>query len=90
MKQREELKIYLDASIEERADRRYQEMKQRGEAVEYDAILSMLRERDDIDSTREIAPLKPAEDAIVIDSDRLNIQEVFTRILEIIEKQRVQ
>jgi cytidylate kinase len=85
-----DLKIYLDASIEERALRRYQELKMRGEAVEYDAILSMLRERDNIDSTREFAPLKAAEDAIVIDTDRLDIQEVFTRILEIFEEQRVQ
>jgi cytidylate kinase len=85
-----ELKIYLDASLEERAKRRYQEMNQRGEAVDYDAIMSMLRERDNIDSTREIAPLKPAEDAIVIDTDRLNIQEVFTRILEIFKEQSVQ
>ena len=60
-----ELKIYLDASTEERANRRYQELKQRGEAVDYDAILSMLRERDNIDSTREIAPLKPAEFVII-------------------------
>jgi cytidylate kinase len=85
-----ELKIYLDASLEERAKRRYQEMNQRGEAVDYDAIMSMLRERDNIDSTREIAPLKPAEDAIVIDTDRLNIKEVFTRILEIFKEQSVQ
>jgi cytidylate kinase len=85
-----DLKIYLDASLEERADRRYQEMKQRGEGIDYDSILSMLRERDHIDSTREIAPLKPADDAIVIDTDRLNIMEVFDRIIEIFAENRVQ
>ena len=83
-----DLKIYLDASLGERANRRYKELKNRGEDVKYDAILSMLRERDRIDSTRDFAPLKPADDAIVIDSDKLNIQEVFTRIFEIINQRR--
>jgi len=83
-----DLKIYLDASLEERANRRYKELINRGEDVEYYAILSMLRERDRIDSTRDFAPLKPADDAIVIDSDKLNIQEVFTKIFEIINQRR--
>lgn len=83
-----DLKIYLDASLGERANRRYKELKNRGEDVKYNAILSMLRERDRIDSTRDFAPLKPADDAIVIDSDKLNIQEVFTRIFEIINQRR--
>jgi cytidylate kinase len=83
-----DLKIYLDASLEERANRRYKELKNRGEDVKYNTILSMLRERDRIDSTRDFAPLKPADDAIVIDSDKLNIQEVFTRIFEIINQRR--
>jgi cytidylate kinase len=83
-----DLKIYLDASIEERANRRYQELINRGEEVEYESILSTLRERDRIDSTREIAPLKPAGDAVVVDTDRLNIQEVFTKVLEIIKGHR--
>lgn len=75
-----DLKIFLDASLEVRARRRYDEQRQRGESVEYDSILSMLRERDRIDSTREVAPLKIAEDAVVIDTDELNIQEVFEKI----------
>jgi len=85
-----DLKIYLDASLEERAGRRYHERIQRGEDVDYDSILAMLRERDQIDSTREFAPLKPADDSIVIDTDGLNIQQVFATILELTEKHCVQ
>jgi cytidylate kinase len=85
-----DLKIYLDASLEERARRRYQERIQRREDVDYDSILAMLRERDQIDSTREFAPLKPADDSIVIDTDGLNIQQVFATIVELTEKHRVQ
>ena len=84
-----DLKIYLDASLEERAIRRYKELIQRGDAVDYDSVLSMLRERDRIDTTREIAPLKSADDAIVIYTDGMNIQEVFARILEVIDKSLV-
>ena len=83
------LKIYLDASVEERASRRYKEMLQRGETVDYDSVLSMLRDRDRIDSTREIAPLKTADDAIVINTDGLNIEKVFAMILEFAEKPHV-
>lgn len=83
------LKIYLDASVEERVSRRYKEMIHRGETVDYDSILSMLRDRDRIDSTREIAPLKTADDAIVINTDGLNIEEVFAMILELAEKPHV-
>ena len=85
-----DLKIYLEASLEERARRRYHERIQRREDVDYDSILAMLRERDQIDSTREFAPLKPADDSIVIDTDGLNIQQVFATIVELTEKHRVQ
>jgi len=85
-----DLKIYLEASLEERARRRYHERIQRREDVDYDSILAMLRERDRIDSTREFAPLKPADDSIVIDTDRLNIQQVFATIVKLAEKHRVQ
>lgn len=78
-----ELKIYLDASIEARAMRRYNECIQRGDSVTYEHILSSLKERDHIDSTRETAPLKAAEDAVVIDSTDKSPDEVFGRVLEI-------
>ncbi|MEE9188705.1 MAG: (d)CMP kinase [Anaerolineales bacterium] len=85
-----DLKIYLEASLEERARRRYHERIQRREDVDYNSILAMLRERDRIDSTREFAPLKPADDSIVIDTDGLNIQQVFATIVKLAEKHRVQ
>jgi cytidylate kinase len=78
-----DLKIYLDASAEERARRRYDEIIARGEHADYDEILAKVIERDRIDSTRDVAPLKIAEDAIVVDSDNLNAEEVFQQILQL-------
>ena len=75
-----DLKIYLDASAEERARRRYDEILARGGQADYDEILSKVRERDHIDSTRVVAPLRPAEDAVIIDSDRMNAEDVFEKV----------
>lgn len=80
------LKIYLVASVEERARRRYEEKKQRGDPADYDEILIMMKRRDKIDSTREIAPLRPAEDAIVIDSDNLNAEQILQMVIDILVK----
>ncbi|NLN70629.1 MAG: (d)CMP kinase [Chloroflexi bacterium] len=79
-----DLKIYLDASAEVRAQRRYQEMINRGEAADYEAVLRSLKNRDQIDSTREIAPLKVVEDAVVINSDDLGIEEVLEKAKELV------
>ena len=76
-----DLKIYLDASAEERARRRYDEIVARGETADYDEILAKVIERDRIDSTRDVAPLKVADDAVIVDSDHLNAEEVFQHIL---------
>ena len=76
-----DLKIYLIATAEERARRRYDEIIARGERADYHEILDKVIERDRIDSTRDVAPLKPAEDAIVLDSDKLSADEVFERVL---------
>ena len=76
-----DLKIYLDASAEQRARRRYDEIIARGTQADYNEILSKVIERDRIDSTRDVAPLKAAEDAIVLDSDKLDADEVFERVL---------
>jgi len=78
-----DLKIYLDASIEERARRRFNERKSRGEDVSLAQILTVLRERDEIDSSRKVAPLKPADDAVVINTDGLGVNEVFSKVLEL-------
>jgi cytidylate kinase len=78
-----DLKIYLDATAEERAKRRFNEMTARGANVEYDDILAKVIERDRIDSTRDVAPLRAAADAIVIDSNKMNADEVLERVLNL-------
>ena len=78
-----DLKIYLDASAEERAKRRYDELIARGEKADYDEILRKVIERDRIDSTRAVAPLRPADDAIIIDSDKMDVEQVFTHVMEL-------
>ena len=75
------LKIYLDASAEERAQRRYDEVIARGEQANYAEILTKVKERDHVDSTRDLAPLRSAEDAIILNSDNLDIQQVFEKIM---------
>jgi cytidylate kinase len=75
-----DLKIYLDASAQERARRRYNEILQRGEKVDYNQVLAGIHMRDDIDSHRAISPLRAAADAFMIDSDKLNADEVFAKL----------
>ena len=75
-----ELKIYLDASAEERARRRYKEILERGGKADYEQTLAGVRMRDEIDSTRAFSPLRAAEDAIVLDSDKMNADEVFAKV----------
>ena len=76
-----DLKIYLDASAQERAQRRYDEMVARGGQANYNDILAMVIERDRIDSTRDVAPLKAADDAVVIDSNQIDAEQVFEWVL---------
>ena len=71
------LKIYLDASAEERARRRYEELRARGGEADLQAILQAMRARDHIDSTRDLAPLRPAEDAVILSSDDLDADQVL-------------
>ncbi len=77
------LKIYLDASAEVRARRRYQEIISRHEAANFDEILEKIKQRDEIDSTRDVAPLKAAQDAVIIQSDHCNAQQVFEQVLSL-------
>jgi len=74
-------KIFLTATAEERARRRYNQLKQAGVDVNIDALLEEIRARDERDMNREAAPLKPAEDAQVIDSTGLSIEEVLDRCM---------
>jgi CMP/dCMP kinase len=77
------LKIYLDASAEQRARRRYAEIIARGGEANYNEILAKVIDRDHIDSTRDVAPLRAAEDAIAIDSDQMNIEQVFEKVMRL-------
>lgn len=76
------LKVFLTASVEERARRRYLELSERGYSEDYAAILKSLEDRDRIDSERDVSPLRPAEDAKLIDTDSITPQQVVDRILE--------
>ena len=81
-----DLKIYLDASVEERARRRADEIESRGGEGTYEGVLESMRKRDEIDANRAVAPLKPAGDSVIINSDELTIVEVVDRILGLIRK----
>ncbi len=85
-----ELKIYLVASVEERAKRRHKECLERGEAITYEQILEDMRIRDKIDSTREIAPLRPAEDAVVINSEGRDIDQVLEIAMVLVKRKHNQ
>ncbi len=75
-----DLKIYLDAAVEERARRRYAEIIGRGDEADYERVLAAMRRRDVIDSTRAAAPLRPAPDSVVLDSTCMSIDEVVRAI----------
>jgi len=79
-----EIKVYLDASAEKRAQRRYQELIDRGESADYNQILKAVRQRDRIDSTRAVAPLRPASDAIIVDSNLLDADQVLEQVLQLV------
>ena len=83
-----ELKIFLTASVEERARRRYKQLKEKGENVTLSRLFRDIKIRDERDRTRRIAPLKAAEDAYLIDSTNLSIDEVLQRILNLLDKNR--
>jgi CMP/dCMP kinase len=74
-------KFYLDAHLEERIKRRYKELLEKSGSVEYNSIQKDMFARDKQDKQREIAPLKPPDDAIIINSDNLSVQEVVEKII---------
>jgi CMP/dCMP kinase len=78
-----DLKVYLDASLEERARRRYQEMLARGISVEQETVMDAMMARDQIDSTREMSPLRAAKDAIVLVSDHLDADQVLEKAVKL-------
>lgn len=77
------VKIYLTASVGTRAKRRFDELTAKGEVCDLKSIEAAIRERDERDMTREIAPLKQAEDAVFVDTSDMNIEEVTARLVEI-------
>lgn len=83
-----DLKLYLDAQVDERAMRRYRELVERGQEASYASVLVAVQRRDTIDSGRAIAPLQPAADATIIDTSDLNIDEVL-ELVEVLIRERV-
>jgi cytidylate kinase len=80
------VKIYILASAEARAERRYKELQGRGENVTYSAVLKDMQERDARDASRSAAPAKAASDAVMIDTTTMNVDEVFAEALRIVER----
>ncbi|UZO80223.1 (d)CMP kinase [Aquimarina sp. ERC-38] len=78
-----ELKIFMTATPEDRAQRRFKEMKERGDVVEYKDVLENVKQRDHIDSTRKDSPLQKAKDAIEIDNSSMSLEEQFQCILQL-------
>ena len=81
-----QIKIYLTASAEARADRRYKELVEKGQSVNYDDILKEIELRDYQDTHREIAPLKKADDAVLVDTTKLTLEESIDYMLSVIRE----
>jgi cytidylate kinase len=84
-----DLKVYLDATVEERARRRSREELERGETGNYETVLASMRRRDEIDSSREASPLRAAEDAVVLDTTDLSIEQVISAVERLVEARAV-
>lgn len=83
-----DVKLWVDASVEERARRRYRELSGMGEDVTPESVLAQLKERDARDAGRKDAPSKPADDAVLIDTTKMTPDEVVARGIEIVEVKR--
>lgn len=84
-----DVKIYLDASAQERANRRFKQLTLAGQPADYDKILASIEERDYRDSHRAASPLKPAPDAVIVDTSNLTLEEVIARVHAEITKKLV-
>jgi cytidylate kinase len=80
-----EVKLFLTASAETRAERRVNDLQERGIAAKHDDILHQIETRDRQDSERAVAPLRPADDAILLDSTHMDLDAVVARVLAIVE-----
>ena len=83
------LKIFLTASADARAERRYKQLKEKGESVNLSRLSEDIRKRDERDRSRAVAPLRPAEDAHVIDSTEMSIEEVLVTIRKLLDESLV-
>ncbi|MEX0351449.1 MAG: d(CMP) kinase, partial [Paracoccaceae bacterium] len=83
-----EAKLFVTATAEIRADRRYLELKERGHDISYDTVLADVRARDERDATRSTAPMRPAEDAVLVDTSALRIDEAVAHAIAAIEAKR--
>ncbi len=83
-----EVKIFLDASVSERAKRRYSEYIKRGENVSYEDVVNMIMERDIRDTCRKIAPLRKAEDAILLDTTGMSLEDQINAVIDIIRREK--
>jgi len=79
-----ELKIFLVASVKERANRRYRELLEWGEKVDYNVTFADIKRRDDNDRHRAVSPLKPADDAVIIDTEKLSLKQVVDKIYDLV------
>ena len=84
-----EMKIFLTASVAERARRRYKQLKEKGESVNLSRLSREIEKRDERDRTRPVAPLRPAADAHLIDSTETSIESVLERVLTLLEQSRI-
>lgn len=78
-----EVKLFLDATEDERARRRQRQAEEQGVHVDFSSVLADLRRRDQYDSTREVAPLRPAADAVILDTTPLTVEQVVEKALEV-------
>lgn len=81
-----QVKIFLTASAEERAKRRYIQLTEKGQEVKYEDVLKELQERDYQDSHREIAPLKPADDSVIVDTTEINLEQSIDTVVNVIRE----
>lgn len=84
-----QVKIYLTASVETRGNRRFLELQEKGETYSLEEICRDIEKRDHRDMTREISPLKQAEDAVLVDSSDMTIEEVVDRIINIVKEKQI-
>lgn len=83
-----EVKIFLTASAEKRAERRYLEVKERDGQITYEQVLADMRRRDELDASREAAPLRQAEDAVLVDTSDMDLEQSIAYVRKIIEQKR--